>query len=50
MSESLIVDLPRKKKIKSVLIDIVKNEFLEDRICLFLSGGADSVLVGLIAD
>lgn len=50
MSESLIIDLPRKKKIKSVLMDIVKNEFLEDRICLFLSGGADSTLVGLIAD
>lgn len=50
MSESLVIDLPRKKRIKSVLMDTVKNEFVEDRVCLFLSGGADSTLVGLIAD
>ena len=37
-------------KLKTNLLNIINENFPESEICLFLSGGSDSILVGLIAD
>jgi DNA (cytosine-5)-methyltransferase 1 len=50
MSKLISIDTDNKNKLKKILLNIVKENFPEPEICLFLSGGADSILIGLIAD
>jgi DNA-cytosine methyltransferase len=45
----VIVDKDRKDRLRAVLLDYVGGEFPDDKVCVLLSGGADSTVVALAA-
>ena len=45
----VIVDKDRKDRLRAVLTDYIGRQFSDDRVCVLLSGGADSTVVALAA-